>query len=142
MSIARILLPFALLSVTGCATEVIDSKLTTTSADVVQTTTPASLAAADLDRLVEVLREETTALSTAVFEGDKGAARAHVARINEAWQYAEPIIVARYGELADQITYDLRRVVGLARSAVERNRPADASKALSFLRLALAPLES
>lgn len=142
MGIARILLPFALLTVTGCATEVIDSKLTTTSVDVVQTTAPASLAAVDLDRLVEVLREEVTALSTAVFKGDKSAARAHVDRISEAWQYAEPIIVARYGELADQITYDLRRVVGLARSAVERNRPADASKALSFLRLALVPLES
>jgi hypothetical protein len=46
----------------------------------------------------------------------------------------------QFGELADQITYDLRRVVGLARSAVERNRPADASKAVAFFRLASASL--
>jgi hypothetical protein len=55
---------------------------------------------------------------------------------------AEPLIVARFGELADQLTYDLRRVVELARSAVTRNRPADADKAVAFLRLALASLEA
>lgn len=127
-------------STSGCATEVIDTKLTSSIVVASPTTTPASLAGADLDQLVGVLRDEVTALSTAVFESDKAAARAHLDRINEAWTYVEPLITARFGELADQINYDLRRVVGLARTAVERNRPADASKAVSFLRLALASL--
>ncbi|NBU07242.1 MAG: hypothetical protein EBT38_06135, partial [Acidimicrobiia bacterium] len=83
-----------------------------------------SLAGANLDQLAEVMQEEIGALSQAVFDGDKPAARDHLARINEAWAYAEPLIVAQFGELADQITYDLRRVVELARSAVERNLPA------------------
>ena len=127
-------------SASGCATEVIDTKLTTTTAIATPTTVTPSLAGADLGQLVDVLRDEVTALSTAVFESDKAAARAHLNRINEAWSYAEPLITAQFGELADQINYDLRRVVGLARTAVERNRPADASKALSFMRLALGSL--
>ena len=122
---------------TGCATEVIDSKVTTTIA---VTSALPSLAGSSLDELAEVLDTEVTALGRAVFDDDKPAARAHLDRINEAWALAEPLIVAQFGELADQINYDLRRVVALARSAVERNRPADASKAASFLRLALVSL--
>ena len=132
----------ACLLVSGCATEVIESKLTTTTADGASLTTIASLAGEELPALVEVMRDETEALSRALFADDKAAARASLARIDEAWSFAEPIIVARFGELADQLTYDLRRVVELARSAVKRNRPADADKALAFLRLAVASLEA
>ena len=132
----------ACLLVSGCATEVIESKLTTTTADGASLTTIASLAGEELPALVEVMRDETEALSRALFADDKAAARASLARIDEAWSFAEPIIVARFGELADQLTYDLRRVVELARSAVKRNRPADADKAVAFLRLAIASLEA
>ena len=132
----------ACLLVSGCATEVIESKLTTTTADGASLTTIASLAGEELPALVEVMRDETEALSRALFADDKAAARASLARIDEAWSFAEPIIVARFGELADQLTYDLRRVVELARSAVKRNRPADADKAFAFLRLAVASLEA
>lgn len=123
----------------GCATEVIDTA-TTTMAPSESTLAPESLAGEDLETLVGVLRDETEALAKATFDGEKTAARAHLARINEAWANAEPLIFAQFGELADQITYDLRRVIELARSSVERNRPADASKALNFLRLAIASL--
>ena len=124
---------------TGCATEVIDTK-TTTVVEEKETTEAESLAAADLEQLVAVMQAEIGALSQAVFDSDKSAARSHLDRINEAWAYAEPLIISQFGELADQITYDLRRVVCLARSAVERNRPADASKAVAFFRLASASL--
>ena len=124
----------------GCATEIIES-VETTMVPTEPTLAPESLAGEDLDTLIGVLRDETEALARATFDGDKGAARASLARINEAWTNAEPLIFAQFGELADQITYDLRRVIDLARSAVERNRPADASKALNFLRLAIASLE-
>jgi hypothetical protein len=125
---------------TGCATEVIDTKATAVVQETA-TTQAESLAGADLEQLVTVMQVEISALSQAVFESNKSAARSHLDRINEAWSYAEPLIVAQFGELADQISYDLRRVVGLARSAVERNRPADASKALSFFRLAVVSLD-
>ena len=127
----------------GCATEVIEL-------DVPPTTLPpqeaaavtADLSQATLDELTVVLQEEIGALSRAVFNDDRDEARVHLDRINEAWSFAEPLIVAQFGELADQLTYDLRRVVELARSAVDRNRPADADKATSFLRLALASLDA
>ena len=127
----------------GCATEVIEL-------DVPPTTLPpqeaaavtADLSKATLEDLTVVLQDEIGALSRAVFDDDRDEARVHLDRINEAWSFAEPLIVAQFGELADQLTYDLRRVVELARSAVDRNRPADADKATSFLRLALASLDA
>jgi len=137
---------FVVLSAGGCATQVIESKVSTTVTDTVTgddsdlAGDDTDLSGADLDELVTVLQVEMSALSRAVLDSDETAARAHLDRINQAWVYAEPLIVAKFGELADQITYDLRRVVELARSAVERNRPADADKAVSFLRLAVASL--
>ncbi|MFM8506294.1 MAG: hypothetical protein ACKOBR_01150 [Actinomycetota bacterium] len=137
---------FVVLSAGGCATQVIESKASTTVTDTVTgddtdlAGDDSDLSGADLDELVTVLQVEMSALSRAVLDSDEAAARAHLDRINQAWVHAEPLIVAKFGELADQITYDLRRVVELARSAVERNRPADADKAVSFLRLAVASL--
>ncbi|MFM7900161.1 MAG: hypothetical protein ACKO97_14505 [Actinomycetota bacterium] len=137
---------FVVLSAGGCATQVIESKVSTTVTDTVTgddtdlAGDDSDLSGADLDELVTVLQVEMSALSRAVLDSDEAAARAHLDRINQAWVHAEPLIVAKFGELADQITYDLRRVVELARSAVERNRPADADKAVSFLRLAVASL--
>jgi hypothetical protein len=137
---------FVVLSAGGCATQVIESKVSTTVTDTVTgddtdlAGDDSDLSGADLDELVTVLQVEMSALSRAVLDSDEAAARAHLDRINRAWVHAEPLIVAKFGELADQITYDLRRVVELARSAVERNRPADADKAVSFLRLAVASL--
>ena len=137
---------FVVLSAGGCATQVIESKVSTTVTDTVTgddsdlAGDDSDLSGADLDELVTVLQVEMSALSRAVLDSDETVARAHLDRINQAWVYAEPLIVAKFGELADQITYDLRRVVELARSAVERNRPADADKAVSFLRLAVASL--
>ena len=125
----------------GCATEIIDT-VPTTLAPSESTLAPESLAGEDLDTLIGVMQDETEALARATFDGDKTSARAHLARIDEAWANAEPLIFAQFGEFADQITYDLLRVIELARSSVERNRPADASKALKFLQLAIASLES
>ena len=127
----------------GCATEVIELDTPPTTLSPVEAAAISDdLAAATLDELTQVLRDEVTALSRATFNGDRDEARLHLDRINEAWSFAEPLIVAQFGELADQLTYDLRRVVELARSSVERNRPADADKAKSFLRLALASLDA
>lgn len=140
--LAAILLGVAALT-SGCATEVIEidaSPSTLSAAEAAAVS--ADLSTATLDELTQVLSEEVTALSRATFNGDRDEARQHLDRINEAWSFAEPLIVEKYGELADQLTYDLRRVIELARSSVERNRPADADKAKSFLRLALASLNA
>jgi len=127
----------------GCATEVIELDVPPTTLPPQEAATvTADLSQATLEDLTVVLQDEIGALSRAVFDDDRDEARVHLDRINEAWSFAEPLIVAQFGELADQLTYDLRRVVELARSAVDRNRPADADKATSFLRLALASLDA
>jgi hypothetical protein len=123
----------------GCATEVLQAP-TSSAVEIATTTLAPSLEGASLDELTAVLRDETLALSEALFASDTVSARAHLSRINEAWSFAEPQIAAKFGEFADQLIYDLQRVVELARSAVERNRPADASKAAKFLELALQSL--
>lgn len=127
---------------TGCATEFIelDSPSTTIDGQVVNTISPTVPPDATLAELAIILRNEVDLLSQATFVADRDTAREHLVSINTAWAYIEPLIIAQYGELADQITYDLERVIELARSAVERNRPADAGKANAFLRLALASL--
>ena len=124
---------------TGCATEIIelDSPSTTVDGQGDSTISPSIPADASLAELTVVLRNEVDLLGQAIFVTDRDAAREHLVNINTAWAYIEPLIVAQYGEMADQLTYDLRRVIELARSAVERNRPADAGKAIAFLRLAL-----
>ena len=123
----------------GCATEVLQAP-TSSAVELATTTLAPSLEGAPLDELTAVLREETLALSEALFASDTVMARTHLSRINEAWSFAEPQIAAKFGEFADQLIYDLQRVIELARSAVERNRPADASKATKFLELALQSL--
>jgi hypothetical protein len=123
----------------GCATEVLQAP-TSSAVEIATTTLAPSLEGASLDELTAVLRDETLALSEALFANDTVMARAHLSRINEAWSFAEPQIAAKFGEFADQLIYDLQRVVELARSAVERNRPADADKAAKFLELALQSL--
>jgi hypothetical protein len=124
---------------TGCATEIIelDSPSTTVAGQVDGTISPSISSDATLADLTVILRNEVDLLGQTIFVTDRDAAREHLVNINTAWTYIEPLIVAQYGELADQLTYDLRRVIELARSAVERNRPADAGKAIAFLRLAL-----
>ena len=127
---------------TGCATEVIelDAPATTIDGEGDSTISPTISPDATLAELAVILRNEVDLLGQAIFVTDRDAAREHLVSIYTAWAYIEPLIVAQYGELADQLTYDLRRVIELARSAVERNRPADAGKANAFLRLALASL--
>lgn len=129
---------------TGCATEIIelDAPATTVDGQGDSTISPSIPADASLADLTVVLRNEVELLGQAIFVTDRDAAREHLVNINTAWAYLEPLIVAQYGELADQLTYDLQRVIELARSAVERNRPADAGKANAFLRLALASLDA
>lgn len=137
--IAVVAVGSALTVSSGCATEVLQAP-TSSAVELATTTLAPSLEGAPLDELTAVLREETLALSEALFASDTVMARTHLSRINEAWSFAEPQIAAKFGEFADQLIYDLQRVIELARSAVERNRPADASKATKFLELALQSL--
>jgi hypothetical protein len=63
-----------------------------------------------------------------------------LADIDTVWTALSDGIRAELPMLADQLLYDFERVIALCRTSVERNRPADADKALRFLPLALASL--
>ena len=125
-------------TLTGCATTIIEEPTT----DEVTTTTVAVLdiESASLGELGAVLAEQVGALSTASLAGDKTLAAAVLADIDTVWAALSDAIRTELPLLADQLLYDFERVIALCRTSVERNRPADADKALRFLPLALASL--
>jgi hypothetical protein len=71
------------------------------------------------------------ALSEAMQKSDRETATKKVDQILLINNAVRPKILT----LSDQLTADFDRVVALAKSSVERNRPADADKALRFLPL-------
>ena len=122
----------------GCATTVIED---TSPADVTTTTVEVlDINSASIGELGTVLGERVTALSAATFAGDGALAKTILADIDTVWGALSADIRATLPDLADQLLYDFERVIALCRTSVERNRPADADKALRFLPLALASL--
>lgn len=82
---------------------------------------------ATLDQLLPVLLERWRGLDQRVIDGD---ATGSLASIEEVWALAEPIIRADHqGAL-----FGFQQAVDLARSAVTRTRPADASKGYRLAR--------
>lgn len=124
MRFARLLAaPLAALVLASCATEIIEAELTTTTS--IDRPTPSG----DAAQLLGQLRESFIIVSTALADDDRSRAREEVEHIEEIWDVLEPQIIAQ----GEQYVEDVRRVIDLAVSAVERNRPADAGKALRFV---------
>lgn len=126
-----ILRTLVLLSIVGagCATTVVETEPATTIAAVVE---PDALPD-DLGSLLGVLVERTADVASAMNAGDRDAAAERVTRLGPVWERIEPLAAQRGREFRN----DVSRLVEMATSAVERNRPADADKALRFLSLLL-----
>lgn len=90
------------------------------------------------DELLTEMLQSVNALSDAMQESDRKIATKHLDQINLINDAVRPKIL----ELSDQLAADLDRVVALAKSSVERNRPADADKALRFLPLIIDSLKN
>lgn len=134
----RIVLVALAVTLTGCATTIIEEP---TTADVTTTTVAVlDIESASIGELGAVLAERVDALSAATFAGDKALATSVLADIDTVWTALSSGIRTELPMLADQLLYDFERVIALCRTSVERNRPADADKALRFLPLALASL--
>jgi hypothetical protein len=119
----------------GCATTVTDSaRGGDTPPTTVPITAPSFDDATPTAELFELLAEAAGRVATAMADGDRDAARAHLAVLEAVGQALAPRVAAA----SDQLAADLARVLDLARSAVERNRPADADKAVRFLPLVAA----
>jgi hypothetical protein len=133
---ATLVLVASIVSVTsllsGCATTINESAPTTLADNVVTETTIATIdQQLSTEELLGQMFITINALSEAMQKSDRETATKKVDQILLINNAVRPKILT----LSDQLTADFDRVVALAKSSVERNRPADADKALRFLPL-------
>ena len=121
----------SLVSLTSCATTIIDTAPTTTA--VAPTTT---IPSGTPDELFAQMQQTIALLSKALSESNKGVAKLRLAEIESIWSTLKPQVAER----GDQFVQDMQRIVDLAISSIERNRPADADKSLRFLTLVIETL--
>ena len=121
----------ATLALSACATTIIDTAPTTTL--VAPTTVVPSGTA---EELFPLLQRTIAEMSKAISDSNGGVAKTKLAEVREIWKVLQPQITER----GEQFVQDLQRIIDLAASSVERNRPADADKALRFLSLVIETL--
>ena len=116
----------------GCATTINESAPTTLADNVVTETTTLTVdQQLSTEELLTQMLTTVKGLSEAMQKSDRQAASIKVDQILLISNTVRPKILI----LSDQLTADFDRVIALAKSSVERNRPADADKALRFLPL-------
>jgi uncharacterized protein YceK len=116
----------------GCATTINESAPTTLAKNAVTETTTATIdQQLSTEELLGQMLITINALSEAMQKSDRETATKKVDQILLINNAVRPKILT----LSDQLTADFDRVVTLAKSSVERNRPADADKALRYLPL-------
>ena len=129
---ARIsLVVLAMFALAACSTTIVDTAPMTT---LVPPTTviPSGTASELFDQLQTTIGE----LSKAISDSDRAMAKVKLAEIEEIWKVLQPQIAER----GDQFIQDMQRIIDLAISSIERNRPADADKSLRFLSLVIETL--
>jgi hypothetical protein len=121
----------AVCSLSACATTIVDTAPTTTL--VPPTTVVPSGTEAELFMQLQTTIGE---LSKSISDNNRSLAKTKLAETQAIWDVLKPQIAAR----GDQFMQDMQRIVDLAISSVERNRPADADKSLRFLSLVIETL--
>jgi len=137
VSIAALVSVTSLLS--GCATTINESAPTTLADNVVTKTTTLSVdQQLSTEELLTQMLTTVNALSEAMQKSDRKTAGNTVDQILLISKIVRPRIL----NLSEQLAADFDRVIELAKSSVERNRPADADKALRFLPLIIDSLNN
>ena len=137
VSIAVLVSTTSLLS--GCATTINESAPTTLADNVVTETTSLTVdQQLSTEELLTQMLTTVNALSEAMQKSDRQTASKKVDQILLISNAVRPKILT----LSDQLAADFDRVIALAKSSVERNRPADADKALRFLPLIIDSLDN
>jgi hypothetical protein len=126
--ISSALVVVSVLSLTGCATTIISTDSTAPIITVASTTTVPSGESLDLMKNIAAAGAD---LGDAIADGRGQDAREALAVAKANWQVLEP----QLQELKLDIVEDVRRIVDMMTTAVERKRPADADKANRFLGL-------
>ena len=125
------LVVLAMCSLAACSTTIVDTAPTTTLVPPT-TVVPSGTATELFDQLQTTVGE----LSKAISDNDRAMAKVKLAEIEEIWKVLKPQIADR----GDQFIQDMQRIIDLAISSIERNRPADADKSLRFLSLVIETL--
>ena len=118
----------AMCSLAACSTTIVDTAPTSTL--VAPTTVVPTGTATELFTQLHTAIGE---MSKAISDSNGDMSKAKLAEIREIWKVLQPQIADR----GDQFMQDMQRIIDLAASSVERNRPADADKALRFLSLVI-----
>ena len=131
--------PIALLCLAASCATTINESATTTIASSEQEATQITV---DLtltrDELLAQMLQSINKLSDAMQKADRKAATLELEQVIMLSSAVRPEIL----QVSDQLAADFDRVVALAQSSVERNRPADADKALRFLPLVIESLKN
>jgi hypothetical protein len=123
----------------GCATTINQSAPTTIAQNVIAETTSVTIdQQLETEELLNQMLTNLNALSEAMQKSDRQTANKNIEQIVLISNAVRPKILA----LSDQLAADFDRVAALAKSSVERNRPADADKALRFLPLIIDSLDN
>lgn len=125
------LVVLAMCSLSACSTTIVDTSPTTT---LVPPTTV--IPSGTTTELFNQLQSTIGELSKSISDSDRAMAKVKLAEIEEIWKVLQPQIAER----GDQFIQDMQRIIDLAISSIERNRPADADKALRFLSLVIETL--
>ena len=125
------LVVLAMCSLAACSTTIVDTAPTTTLVPPT-TVVPSGTETELFDQLQTTIGE----LSKAISDSDRAMAKVKLAEIEEIWKVLKPQIADR----GDQFIQDMQRIIDLAISSIERNRPADADKSLRFLSLVIETL--
>ena len=135
MSRGALVAATVLLLLTACGTTTIDQSIVESADTSVTTTLPAVRSDASLVELVRDLAVSMRHLDEEVIEGDTDDAT--LARIDAIWLIAAPLA----HDHSIDMEFGLEQSVTLARTSVERRRPADASKGYKIVAALLATLE-
>jgi hypothetical protein len=122
----------------SCATTINQSAITTVASSSESTTQATINSQLTTDELLDELLLAVEDLSKTMQKAERGQVTQQLARVVSLGDAIRPKILAT----SDQLASDFDRVVNLAKSAVERNRPADADKALRFLPLIIESFKS
>ena len=125
------LVVLAMCSLAACSTTIVDTAPTTTLVPPT-TVVPSGTETELFDQLQTTIGE----LSKAISDNDRAMAKVKLAEVEEIWKVLKPQIAER----DDQFIQDMQRIIDLAISSIERNRPADADKSLRFLSLVIETL--
>jgi sensor domain CHASE-containing protein len=124
--------------VASCATTINESATTTIASTQQETTQITVNLTLTRDELLAQMLQSINKLSDAMQKADRKAANLELEQITLLSSAVRPEIL----QVSDQLAADFDRVVALAQSSVERNRPADADKALRFLPLVIESLKN